>query len=405
MSKKNLFRCLAAIKNQTLNLFVFLLAFGPATSTAEIVWSGDFNDRNFLNYHASSDPKAVFFHFVPAYGRPPQYGGQPSDHVGNGDLLDLVSSPTRGGRYAARFAIKSRAGGGVEPADCDPATDCGVRRTTLLMQKQFIEYYKAIPYGAERWLSVSFYLPADLDVSKSDSNSADWGVGVWGSKGSAMTSFPGWTGISIKPDSWLIEHRYFSEAMWRAGDSPNANWWLTTEYTKDFPSSSSWPQGLVDFPNEAASKAALANLNRGGWTDFVFHFKTDVSSRPISENQGFLDVYMRAGSGPWVHVLKIRPMANVVRDKSWVTTNPERIYDRGVGQYGPGGYTSQIGLYMPKGKVWEKRNNAVIYIDNHKVGDQNTTFEMMSHDGSSPSGLPDIKSQVAPLPPVLNSAE
>jgi hypothetical protein len=176
-------------------------------------------------------------------------------------------------------------------------------------------------------------------------------------------------------------------------------------YSSKYPSKTDWPQGLVDFPDVEASRKALRNLNRGGWTDFIWHFRTDVDE--YDENTGFLDVYMRADSGPWVHVLKVRPMKNVARDPAWVKTNPERVFDRGIGQYGPGGYTSQMGLYMDKGRVWKHDSNMVVYMDNHKIGDENTTFSEMSHDGSSPNEpaepTPEID-QAPPKPPkiVLN---
>ena len=129
------------------------LLVAPTMSVAEIIWSGDFNNRDFSKYHASQDPEHQFFFLVPEYGRPPLYHpGQ--KHVGNGDLLDLVSSPTRGGRYAARLTVKNSING-REPADCDPALDCNTRRTGLQMTRTMRDFYNGIPYNAERWLSLS----------------------------------------------------------------------------------------------------------------------------------------------------------------------------------------------------------------------------------------------------------
>jgi len=372
-----------------------LFMFASAVSMAELTWSGDFNDGNFLNYHSNSNVNEVYEFFVPRYGRSIQYGGQVEpDHVGNGDLLSLQSSITRGGKFAAKFTVKSLAGGGVEPNDCDPAIDCRTRRTTLLMQNQLLDFYNAMPYKKERWLSVSFYLPSDFAVSEEG-----WMPVVWGSKGSAMTSFPGWAGVLVDNNGWKLVHRYFSEKMWNDGDSPNANWWLAIPYSSTFPDSDSWPQGLVDFPDEKASKAALANLNLGGWTDFVFHFRTDVDTEPFSNNVGFWDAYMRAGTGPWVHVLKIRPMKDVNYGGQ-----SSRLYDRGVGQYGPQGLTSQVGLYMPKERIWNQPHNVEIYVDNYKIGDERTTFEEMTHDGSSPGKAGDAAVR-RPAPPEALVAE
>jgi hypothetical protein len=370
----------------------FALALVSMPASAEIIWSGDFNNRDFSKYHAAENPNEQYFFLVPEYGRPPKYhSGQ--QHVGNGELLDLVSSPTRGGRYAARLTIKNSRNGS-EPRDCDPALDCGTRRVGLQMTRTMREYYNGIPYKSERWISISVFLPSDFDVSGND-----WNAVIWGSKGSLMRT-AGWLGINIGDNGWSIPHRFNSEDAHRRGDNPDDTWWTTVDYSANFPSRSDWPQGLADFPNEQASKSALANLNRGGWTDFVFHFRTDVGDSIYSDferqNTGFLDLYMRAGSGPWVNVLALRPMANVDRG-----FNPDRIYNRGIGQYGPEGYSMSVELYGPKTRFWNKPRNTTIYIDNYKLGDQFTTFDKMSHDGSSPGRLaPPPESQ--PNPPVLN---
>jgi Polysaccharide lyase len=363
-----------------------------AGANAEIVWNGHFNDHDFSNYHTNDDPNAVAFHLVPEYGRPPQYGFQYESHVGNGDLLSLVDSPTRGSNYSARFVVKSRAGGGKETADCDPASDCGNRRSQLQMTSTLLEYYNAIPQGAERWMSISFFIPEDYDGS-----GGGFGPVLWGSKSSSQNK-PGAFGIWAENGEWQIIHRYYSRKMHEQGVDARASWWLSFEYSTGFPSADNWPQGLLDFPDIAASRAALANLNRGGWTDFIWHFKTDVDE--FANNTGFLDVWMRAGSGEWVHVLKIRPMKNLARVAGWTETSPERVFDRGVGQYGPGGYTSQLGLYMDRNRVWDHDENMVIYMDNHKIGDENATFDEMSHDGSAP-GKPAPTADVPPNPPVI----
>lgn len=361
----------------------------PSVAAAEIIWDGNFDQQDFRNYHTSSDPKSVKFHLVPAYGRPPQYGFQDPGHVGNGDLLSLVESPTRGGKYAAKFTIKSN---GAEPADCDPATSCERRRSFLQMTSTFLDYYDAIPQGAERWLSFSIYLPSDLDVSGDG-----FGPIIWGSK-SSLENKPGAFGLELDTNGWNLIHRYYSEEMHKRGVDPAEAWWLAAEYSESFPSATDWPQGLVDFPDVAASRAALRNVNVGGWTDFIWHFKTDLDG--FEQNNGFLDVYMRAGSGAWVHVLKVRPMKDLARNADWTDSEPERVYDRGIGQYGPDGYTSQIGLYMSKTRV--NGHDLTIFVDNHKVGDEDATFADMSPDGSSPAGVATEGGEEPPRPPVLH---
>lgn len=358
----------------------------PSAATADIIWDGNFDQQDFRNYHTSSDRKEVKFHLVPEYGRPPQYGFQAPDHVGNGELLSLVDYPTRGGKYAAKFTIKSN---GAEPADCDPATGCDRRRSFLQMTSTFLDYYDAIPQGEERWISFSVFVPSDFDVSGDG-----FGPIIWGSK-SSLENKPGAFGLELDTNGWNLIHRYYSGEMHERGVDAREAWWLSAEYSKSFPSAADWPQGLVDFPDTAASRAALGNVNRGGWTDFVWHFKTDIDG--FEQNNGFLDVYMRADSGTWVHVLQVRPMKDLARDADWVNSAPERVYDRGIGQYGPGGYTSQIGLYMSKSRL--NGHDLTIYVGNHKVGDEDATFADMSPDGSSPSELPDSHPDDGKRPP------
>jgi hypothetical protein len=295
--------------------------------------------------------------------------------VGNGELLSLVPCPTRGSKYAARFVVKSSRNGS-EPRDCDPATDCERRRANLQMTATLLEHYNAIPQGAERWVSISFFIPENFDSSGSG-----FGPVLWGSK-SSLQDKPGAFAIWAQDNEWQLVHRYYSRKMYENEVDARKSWWLTFRYSSTFPSEAQWPEGLVDFPDVEASRKALANLNRGGWTDFIWHFRTDVDE--YEHNTGFLDVYMRADSGPWVHVLAVRPMKDLARNASWIENKPERVFDRGIGQYGPGGYTSQMGLYMDKDRVWNHEHDMVVYMDNHKIGDEDATFADMSHDGSTP---------------------
>lgn len=368
------------------------LSLGVTTASADVIWSGDFNNRNFLNYHSAEDPGQVYFFAISDYGRPPQYGGQQPGHIGNGELLDLVSSPTRGSQWAARFTVKNSKNG-REPQDCDIQVDCQTRRTSLAPNTTFIRYYDAMPYKAERWWSFSVFLPTNFEVS-----SAGWGPVVgetkafpWNAAGPQLS----WLSVSVSEDTWVINHRFLSKEMKQSGVDLSQSYWLSIGYQKDFPSSSEWAQGLVDFPDVAASRAALGNLNKGGWTDFIFHWRTDADSVPFSNNIGFLDAYMRAGNGEWVQVLRVRPM----QDLQYAEFTP--AYDRGIGQWGIDGGGQQIGLYLAKERVWSNTNDMTIYIDNNKIGDETTSFEEMTHDGSSFDGVisPPRK---RPKPPLFN---
>ena len=178
----------------------------------------------------------------------------------------------------------------------------------------------------------------------------------------------------------------------------SGEWWKTISYDKATPSSTERAQGLVDFPDEVASKAALGNLNKGGWTDFIVHFKNDVSD--YSVNTGFLDIYMRANSDPWVHVIGMKPMQNLAYVPSWTSTNPERVYDRGIGRLASKGSGSNIGLYSTQGDVWTRSSDLVMYFDNYKVGDENANFSMMSPVGSSFA----VIDRIGPRPPTLLSS-
>jgi hypothetical protein len=368
-----------------------LATFTSGAASADLVWDGNFNDHNFIKYHQPYDPYVVGFHLIPQYGRPPQYGYQPEPrHVGNGELLSLVDYPTRGSNYSAKFVVKSQAGGGIEPADCDPALACETRRANLQMTETFYDYYDAIPQGSERWVSISFFIPENFD-----STGSGFGPVVWGSKANPEVR-PGAFGITAEDNEWQFIHRYYGRDAKAQNYSFGSQWWIVDKYGSSFPASGDGH--LVDLPDVSASRAAFANLNRGGWTDWVMHFRTDLDD--FENNSGFLDVYMRADSGKWVHVVALRPVEDFARKTSWKTTDRNRLYDRGVGQVGPGGYTSQMGLYMDKGRVWGKDQNMVIYMDNHKVGDDNATFAEMSHDGSSP-GKPAQQIESPPNPPII----
>jgi hypothetical protein len=160
------------------------------------------------------------------------------------------------------------------------------------------------------------------------------------------------------------------------------------EYSSLRPSATDWPGGLVDFPNQAESQKALADFNKGAWTDWVFKIKFDARGS-LQGGTGYLSAWKRAGSGPWVKVLHIKPK---------VTTRGGVTFDHGICFNSPktstnnGGFDVQAGFYMDKEQVWNLPANRVIYIDNVKVGDSFAQFKDMSPDGSTPD-------TAAPLPP------
>jgi hypothetical protein len=400
---------------------LLLLAVAPVIGNAQIIWSGDFETGNFMEYHTQGDPNLVSFFQMPAYARPIDYPGQNPlgpEHVGTGELLQLVSNvsrtvdgveypagPTRSGNFAARFVVKnseSASGTGVEPTDCDNG-DCTRRRTVLTVQQTLPKIYNALPYMSERWLSASVFIPADWEEKQTG-----WGPNIFMVK-PLTESGRGVTGlldISISGSSWSVEHRW---SPVQDPDIDDVPWQQQMTYTNDYrlgdgpyPRSDSWAQGLEDYPNVQASQAALGDLNKGGWTDWVIHVKFDARGSQEG-GTGFLDIWKRAGSEPWVHVLHIEPKV-ITRDYT---------FDRGIGYNSPagsdhnGGFGIKVGMYMDKSDVWDNSRPRVLFMDNIKVGDETASFSQMSPDGSSPNldgSSPNLDAASRPNPPKLLSA-
>lgn len=154
-----------ACGNVKVILLALLLTIIPAIGTAEIIWAGDYETGNFLQWHLRSQLNHPQFAQVPAYGRPvapnPYVGTASPSYYGDGSLLELVTDPVRNGRYAAKFTVKNSANA-FEVRDCDNGT-CYRRRTELVMHLVLQPVYNGMPYMSERWVSISHYLPSDWD--------------------------------------------------------------------------------------------------------------------------------------------------------------------------------------------------------------------------------------------------
>jgi hypothetical protein len=150
-------------------LSAILMAWVPKLALSEILWDGGYETGNFMQWH-QSDLSENQFSQIPEYGRPTRQqggGSNPSSYFGDGSLLELVTSPVRNGRYAARIVVKN-SGNGSEPADCDvPFPKCTRRRTELTNQSVLTDEYNGLPYMAERWISISHYVPSDWSNSGS----------------------------------------------------------------------------------------------------------------------------------------------------------------------------------------------------------------------------------------------
>jgi hypothetical protein len=354
-------------------------------ASAGVVWSGDFETGNFLQWHQVGDTKTAFFAGIPDYGRPPApnplTGTKSASYYGDGSLAQLVTAPVRQGKYAARIVVKNSKNG-AEPQDCDSGgTVCTRRRTELLMHRAMSDNYNGMPYMSERWVSASYYVPSDWDSTN--------GNGML----HVLQLKPRNDGSSIGPalsvqlenEGWKIRHKWSDKLNPAGSDVP---WQQSMEYSAIEPTSKSWSGGLSDFPDEAASRNALGDFNKGGWTDWVFKIKFDSRGSAFGGG-GYITAWKRAGSGPWVKVVHIKPK---------LTTRGGMTFDHGICFNSPptstnnGGFDVQAGMYIAKEQVWNLPANRVIYIDNVKVGDANAEFKDMSPDGSTPDSA-------APLPP------
>jgi hypothetical protein len=374
------------VRTNFLGKWLFLtLALLAGSAHAEIIFNGDFSAGNFTQWKKSSEGDVRFWG-ISAYGRPIQYGGQNSTHVGNGELLSLVSvdgrtvngirypaGPTRGrSPFAAKFVVKSEAGGGIEPQDCDPQTNCDNRRAQI-DGEDILGELKLIPHRSERWMSFSYFIPSDFQVG-----SSGFGPVLMGMKARGSSPLGGFHGLTLEGPggSWRIYNRWTDVLNPTSWDQ--LPWWQQMSYDSQSPAAgdSTWTD-TRDFPDVAKSRQALASVLKGGWTDWVYHWKHDERGSG-NGGSGFFKIWKREGSGPWILVVDIRPK---------VTTRGGRTFDHGIGfNYPDRYYGGKPGLYMSRNRVWQNTNNLVIYSANFQLGNEKSSFALMSPDGSVPGG-------------------
>jgi len=373
---------------------------GGESQQGNIIANYSPSNGSFDEWHFNTDENQVQFSFVTAYGRPPNYGSTGTGagtanqtQSGDGSYLDIVSAssqspyptgPARTGDFAYKFVIKnSVAAGGtaIEPDDCDIATDCASRRTHLQDSHMTIatdELVATIPNNAERWMSVSVYLESDFPVDTASGFFALMGLkGAFDvSSGPYSAPINGWMGLFLGTGGFSIRDTWIGNDMAGGTNPPTVG---NQDYRYQF---SYGPTGCNDsnqdihyVPNVSTAGALLADVNLGGWTDFIFHWRTDPQEvTPISNNTGFYDVYIRHDSDPWSQILAIRP-ANINFEGL--------VYEKGIGIAGEGYTNLSVGLYCAKARIWGAPNNGVAYFDNIKVGDETCNFEIMTPDGSS----------------------
>lgn len=342
-------------------------------ASGEIIWSGDLESGDFRNFQRSDElgNLSEVFWGVPAYGRPPRYSDS-QVHTGNGELLSIVrrtasgpykAGPVRVGDYAVRFAVKN-SGSGSEPLDCGEGGNCRIRRSQLWTDNAHAFHYQALPSMSERWGSLSIYLQEDFDITDSG-----WAPIFNSYKPIPNTSASGIFQVAVDSNGWRLVYR------WSPDLNPTQPPWQMVMFA-DAISSHGNADLLKDLPDRQASEAALADLNKGGWTDWVWHIKHDHRGS-ADGGTGFLRVWKRAGDGPWVEVLHVEPR---------VINRGGKVFDRGIGynltsdrQYG-----ISYGPYLPKSRIWGASSDMVVYMDNMKIGSENADFSMMSPDGSTP---------------------
>jgi len=340
---------------------------GYSQERNSIIWRGGFETGDFMQWH-NREGTAPEFSAIPSYGAPVEYGG-------DGSCLSLETEIVRDGNYAAKFTTKNSINGS-EPEDCQGLPDCGRRKVELKGWYALTSEDSAImPYLSERWMSVSHYIPEDWD-----DGGDGWGPTLFQNKPYINNSKVSPTfAIALDTLGWKIHHRW-SDYKWVSWQLP---WEQQMFYTGDYPKIGvypEWDDGVADFPDPEASRAALTSVNKGGWTDWVIHVKWDARGKDDG-GTGFLIVYKREDDGPWVQILDIRP--RFIRRGSIG-------FDRGIGYNEPkrdgdyehwthwGGFSINVGQYQDKDRTWHQPDNRTVITDNVKIGNKHATLEEMA---------------------------
>jgi hypothetical protein len=376
-------------------LAIYFAMLSPS-SVAEILWNGDFSTGNFIQYHRYDDAKVTYFPSTPPYGRPTVPKNLPSGYKysqsGNGELLEIVTSPTRGSTHSARFVVKSKANE-TEPDDCDPRNGgmCEKRRNNLWMQRTHARYYNALPHMGERWLSFSMYLPADFPADHIGTSFHNL-ISIKQEADSYAGS--GYFRVGLYNGLWQIRHTWNPSRNGGSQPWQYGMFYAGNERGLPYPRRDSWPDGLADFPDISASHAALQSVNKGGWTDWVMHYKQDHRGSD-QRGTGFLTLWKREDSGPWIKVLHIVPKQTT---RGGITFNHGIGYNLSDTTWKGAGVNA--GFYMSEKNV-HSTIDMVYYMANIKIGNEKATFSQMSPDGSTPESA----GQARPKPPTSPSAD
>jgi hypothetical protein len=237
------------LKISLIILFSFFLRI-EARANDIIIWSGDYETGDSSQWHNLSFMPQ--YTFIPAYGRPISAGG-------DGSLFSVVSNPVRQGKYSAKFTVKNSINGN-EPNDCDvPYPTCYRRRTEMNIISAMSGIYNGMPYMSERWISASYYIPANWNDAGSG-----WGIHVFQIKPYNDGAGPT-IAIDIQSGKWRINHRWSSAVDPQL--DPDVPWQQQMYYDANYPvigGSPSWDDGVADFVDPNLSRQSLGDLNKGG---------------------------------------------------------------------------------------------------------------------------------------------
>jgi hypothetical protein len=308
---------------------------------------------------------------IPQYGRPAQQAGDytVSGYYGNGELLELVTSPVRAGTCAAKFRVKNS----TAEQDYDVGPVSSRRRTELWMHQTLpFNGYGGIVERQTFWASVSYYFPTGFWPAAG----SGWGPIVFQIKtltGRNQPVFSIQCNYSGGAYRWQLRNSWYPYSTNDVGDSTTIPWWYQMYYDYQFPATgSSWSSCVADFV-DGNSRAALSEFALDTWTDWVFQFRPD--GRGAGEGgAGFMKAWKRQGSGAWKPILHITPK---------ITSAGGNTFDHGIFRRADGGYGPLAGIYCEASQVVGVGERQVV-IDNVKVGNSACTFSQMSPDGSAP---------------------